>query len=66
MNKKFGYVTLATNKAFLKGALFLHYSLKSVNSKYPLVVLITENLQNEDLSEFDEYKIIPHYQFQNK
>lgn len=64
MNKKFGYVTLATTKEFLKGALFLHYSLKAVKSEYPLVVLVTENLKNEKcLQEFDSYKIVTHYKF---
>ena len=64
MNKKYGYVTLATTKEYLKGALFLHYSLKAVHSKYPLIVLITEDLENEKcMAEFDEYKIIKKYKF---
>ena len=67
MNKKFGYVTLATTKEYLRGALFLHYSLKAVKSKYPLVVLITEDLKNEKcLKEFDKYKIIKYYQFKKE
>jgi hypothetical protein len=42
--KAAAYLTLLTNDSYLPGALTLHYSLKSVQSRYPLVVLITPSL----------------------
>lgn len=38
--------TLITNESYLHGLINLNYSLKLVNSKYPLVVLYTPNLIN--------------------
>ncbi|KAI0257592.1 glycosyltransferase family 8 protein [Lactifluus subvellereus] len=44
MSRKAAYVTLLTRDSYLPGALTLHYSLKSVRSRYPLVVLFTPSL----------------------
>ena len=61
---KYAYVTLATTPSFLKGAHFLDYSLKRVKSKYPLIIMVTENLK-EYLTEDCNYRIIPYYKFTN-
>lgn len=44
MSRKAAYVTLLTKDSYLPGALTLNYSLKSVQSQYPLVVLVTSTL----------------------
>ncbi|KAI9445233.1 nucleotide-diphospho-sugar transferase [Lactarius indigo] len=44
MSRKAAYVTLLTKDAYLPGALTLDYSLKSVQSQYSLVVLVTPTL----------------------
>lgn len=64
MKGKFAYATLATTKSFLYGAHLLDYSLKRVGSKYPLIIMVTENLR-EYLTEDCNYKIIPYYKFNN-
>ena len=40
------YVTLLSSKNYLKGVLVLHYSLKKVNSACPLLVLLSDELQD--------------------
>ena len=40
----YAYVSLLSSENYLKGILTLNYSLKLTNTKYPLVVLITENV----------------------
>ncbi len=42
------YVTLLTKTAYLPGTLVLHKSLHDVQSKYPLVVMVTPTVQPED------------------
>jgi hypothetical protein len=44
MLRKAAYVTLLTKDSYLPGALTLDYSLKSVQSRYPLIVLVTSTL----------------------
>ncbi|KAH9082118.1 nucleotide-diphospho-sugar transferase [Lactarius deliciosus] len=44
MSRKAAYVTLLTKDSYLPGALTLDYSLKSVQSRYSLVVLVTPTL----------------------
>ena len=44
MSSKAAYVTLLTKDSYLPGALTLEQSLKSVQSRYPLVVLVTPTL----------------------
>ena len=41
------WTTLLTNTKYLPGLLALDFSLKSVGSKYPLVVLYTDTLEPE-------------------
>ena len=57
MGQNYAYVTLATTKAFLTGALFLQESLKRAKSQYPLVVIISRDLSDNDLSVFDHYQL---------
>lgn len=42
------YSTLLTKTAYLPGVLVLEYGLRSVGSKYPLVVMVTPGLPEED------------------
>jgi hypothetical protein len=44
MSRKAAYVTLLTKDSYLPGALTLDYCLKSVQSRYSLVVLVTSTL----------------------
>lgn len=58
------FVTLATNDFYLRGAYFLQETLKKVESKYPLLVMIPEELLNNPLSlKIDAIKIIKCYKF---
>ena len=62
----YAYVTLVTKDSYLEGAHYLHHSLKRAQSKYPLIIMVTENI--EDLinqnSENYTYRVIPHYSFE--
>ncbi|KAH9969000.1 nucleotide-diphospho-sugar transferase, partial [Russula dissimulans] len=44
MSRKAAYVTLLTKESYLPGALTLERCLKSVQSRYPLVLLVTPSL----------------------
>lgn len=44
MKPKCAYVTLLTKTSYLPGTLVLDYSLRNVNSQYPLVVMVTSSL----------------------
>nr|CAG8602891.1 12007_t:CDS:2 [Entrophospora candida] len=53
------WVTLITKGSYIKGGICLARSLKKVNSKYPLVVMHTKNVNEEGLSTFEtEWKIL--------
>jgi hypothetical protein len=45
MSPKAAYVTLLTKTEYLPGALVLDYGLRSVGSRYPLVVMVTSSLE---------------------
>jgi alpha-N-acetylglucosamine transferase len=47
MSPNAAYVTLLTKTSYLPGALVLDYSLRSVNSQYPLVVMATPTLPED-------------------
>jgi hypothetical protein len=47
MSSDYAYVTLLTNTSYLAGVLVLHSSLLAVNSKYPLVVMVTPSLPED-------------------
>lgn len=51
------WTTLVTNTNYLDGVLALEYSLRRVNSKYPLLVLFTDGLSNEGHEVLDKHKI---------
>lgn len=47
MDSKYAYVTLLTKNSYLAGVLVLDLCLRMVNSKYPLVVMVTPSLPEE-------------------
>lgn len=47
MNSRFAFVTLLTKISYLPGTLVLDYGLRAVNSRYPLVVMVTPSLPDE-------------------
>lgn len=47
MSPKAAYATLLTKSAYLPGALVVNYGLRSVGSRYPLVVMVTPALPDE-------------------
>lgn len=61
------YITLLGNNSYLQGVLLLNYSLKQVKSKYPLLVLVTQNINTatKDILSFLDipYKEIPSIDF---
>lgn len=62
----YAYVTLVTKDSYLEGAHYLHHSLKRAHSKYPLIIMITENIEHlvdEQSTEYN-YRIIPYYRFE--
>lgn len=46
MNDKYCFVTLATTDKYIKCACALYFSLKKVNSKYPFLLLTTNNISD--------------------
>ncbi|KDQ63617.1 glycosyltransferase family 8 protein [Jaapia argillacea MUCL 33604] len=49
MHLQAAYVTLLTSTSYLPGTLVLDYSLKSVDSKFPLVVMVTPDVPSETI-----------------
>lgn len=47
MSSDYAYVTLLTTTSYLAGVLVLHSCLRAVNSKYPLVVMVTPLLPED-------------------
>ncbi|KDR85114.1 hypothetical protein GALMADRAFT_233742 [Galerina marginata CBS 339.88] len=47
MSSEYAYVTLLTKTSYLAGVLVLDHCLRMVNSKYPLVVMVTPSLPEE-------------------
>ena len=46
MNK--AYITLLSSEDYLEAVLVLNYSLRLVNSQYPLVVYVTNQVYNNE------------------
>lgn len=46
-NRKAAYATLLTKASYLPGVLVLEYTLRSVGSPYPLVVMVTPALEQD-------------------
>lgn len=42
--ENYTYMTLLTNNTYVQGVILLNETLKKVKSKYPLVVLVTEEV----------------------
>lgn len=57
MSRKAAYVTLLTKDSYLPGALTLEQSLKIVQSRYPLVVLVTPTLPTRTRDALSRRKI---------
>ena len=51
------YCSLLTSDNYLKGVLGLAYSLKIVDSKYPFLVIITDNISEESIDILKENNI---------
>ncbi|KIM24985.1 glycosyltransferase family 8 protein [Serendipita vermifera MAFF 305830] len=43
------YMTLLSRSSYLAGAMVLHHSLQAAKAKYPLIILVTSTLPEEDL-----------------
>lgn len=53
--KKESYITVLSTENYLKGVLALSESLKRTNAKYPLTVLITNNISYDTENKLKEY-----------
>lgn len=64
---KYAYVTLLSTEDYLPAVLILNQNLKDVNSKYPLLVAVTENIYEQVKPYLDAenilYKIIPFLEY---
>jgi len=58
MKSKGAYVTLLTKTSYLPGTLVLDYSLRNVQSKYPLVVMVTPSLPIEARAVLQKRRIL--------
>lgn len=61
---KYCYVTLVSSEEYLKPALILNLSFINANSKFPLLLMITEDIFNENIKNILKkenilYKVIP-------
>ena len=61
--EKYAYATLVTDKFYLEGAKALDKRLKFLNSDYPLVVMITNNIYHSVANEVEDLNIevIPYF-----
>lgn len=55
--KKYSYVTLLTNDSYAYGVILLAESMKKVNTKYPLLVFITEDVSQASIEILKQLKI---------
>ena len=66
---KCAYVTLLSSDTYFWGVVCLHKSLQFVQSKYPLEVMITDNVSNEIIDNLNKlginYRIFPYREFMN-
>lgn len=64
---KYAYVTLLSSVDYLPAILILHQNLKDVQSRYPLLVAVTENIANNVIPYLKNngilYKIIPFLEY---
>ena len=63
----YAYVTLLSSEDYLPAVLILHKNLKQVQSQYPLIVAVTENIFNQVKPYLEQerilYKIIPFLEY---
>ena len=55
--KKYAYATVATNLTFIIGAIRLYQRLIYVKSRYPLIIIITDNVPKQDLKILHNFNI---------
>lgn len=55
--ENYTYMTLLTNNTYVQGVILLNETLKKVKSKYPLIVLVTEEVAQATLDILDYLKI---------
>ena len=67
-NKKLVYTTLVCSDNYLYGAIGLALSLKYTGAKYPLIVIVTDNVTNyKELDKFNiKYYLVPYCETGNK
>lgn len=67
MENKFAWLTLLATDNFLPGVIILNNSLKKVNSKYPLIIITTNNLAKDTFNKLEEeniqYRVFPYVSF---
>ena len=67
---KYAYVTLLSSEDYLPAVLILNQNLKDVNSKYPLLVAVTENIfekvKSYLIKENILYKVIPFIEYSKR
>ena len=56
--KKYAYVTLLSSNNYIWGVIGLNYSLKKNNCKYPLIVITTDDISQENLDLLKKENII--------
>lgn len=62
MIKNYCYATLVTNEKYIKGANLLYQYLQQYESKYPLIVMISDTIDSNEL--YGRTEIIPDIHFQ--
>lgn len=55
--KNYSYITLLSDDSFIYGIILLQKSLKDVNSKYPLEVIVTSNVSPVILNALEQLKL---------
>lgn len=67
---KYAYLTMLGSNNYLLGTLALNYSLNSTNTQYPLIALVTENIDSEVRKILKmnniSYLEVPNIQLENK
>lgn len=56
-NQKYAYVTVLTTESYLIGVFALKESLNRVKAKYPLVVLVNDNITDASISKMKDFGI---------
>ena len=61
--EKYAYATLITDKFYLEGAKALDKRLKFLNSNYPLIVMVTNNIYHSIANEMEDLnvEVVPYF-----